>query len=213
MLDLLRRRRRIRPLRRTSRVPRPWPPPTPGPVNLGELPAPPQERRRRHRQCRERGGGGGLASLLHGGGEGEAIFFGEPEGVREGTDGVGVRPLPLATLEGAYGLGGEPRPGGELLLRQPRARPEGAQPLAERGLWCRPLASVAAHAHGAAFNGCGRRPGRPSRVARWDAARAPHGAPGRTRRPPLLSSTAPRPTLSPTSVRRGSRARRPAAGR
>jgi hypothetical protein len=34
--------------------------------------------------------GGGLAPLLHRGEEGEAIFFGEPEGVCEGSDGVWV---------------------------------------------------------------------------------------------------------------------------
>jgi len=110
---------------------------------LRQLPLSSQQGRRESREaglgvcCRCGGGGGGGgeggggASSRYGCQEGGVFIFGEPQGARQGANGVSVGSLPLTALQHADPLAREAGPLGELLLREPprltqspEARPE-----------------------------------------------------------------------------------------
>jgi hypothetical protein len=72
-----------------------------------------------------------LVASGHGGEQRVPVALAQIQGVCEGPDGVRVGALPHTALQGAYGVRGEARPRGQLLLGQPGRRPQFPQEAAE----------------------------------------------------------------------------------
>ncbi len=113
-------------------------------AKLLEFPPPPDERGDRSGHSRLRRGGRRTVIRIHI----ERGGFGTPfrnsreergslavrqiEGFGEGTDGVGIRALPLAAFEGTYGFGGESGLRGEFFLRESASGAKAPQKRTER---------------------------------------------------------------------------------
>jgi len=74
--------------------------------------------------------------------KGCSFVLSEPQGVGEGSDRVGVGVFSRAPFQGAYGVGGEARPRGKFLLRQPGSLSTLTQPCSERWLLLPTLAQA-----------------------------------------------------------------------
>src|SRR5215217_3263894 len=75
-----------------------------------------------------------VAPLRYSRGEGGALLLGKAQSIRERAYGVRVRTPPLAALEGADALGGQPIPRGQLLLREAGRLSQSPEPHAEQGI-------------------------------------------------------------------------------